>query len=61
MKNYGSSGATSGLSSSLAFTPIQGIELVNPNQAQAGDEDRLLREGTASYFHSYSGFKSSKP
>lgn len=37
LKNYGSSGATSGLSSSLAFTPIQGIELVNPNQARAGD------------------------
>ncbi|GAB2297347.1 U4/U6-U5 snRNP complex subunit prp31 [Dionaea muscipula] len=26
-KNYGSSGATSGLTSSLAFTPVQGIEL----------------------------------
>jgi hypothetical protein len=30
-KKYGSSGATNGLSSSLAFTPVQGIELVNPN------------------------------
>lgn len=29
-KNYGSSGATSGLTSSLAFTPVQGIELTNP-------------------------------
>ncbi|GAU37444.1 hypothetical protein TSUD_206800 [Trifolium subterraneum] len=28
-KNYGSSGATSGLTSSLAFTPVQGIELIN--------------------------------
>ena len=33
-KKYGgASGITSGLSSSLAFTPVQGIELVNPNQA----------------------------
>ncbi|XP_020257070.1 U4/U6 small nuclear ribonucleoprotein Prp31 homolog isoform X2 [Asparagus officinalis] len=29
-KQYGSSGATSGLTSSLAFTPVQGIELSNP-------------------------------
>ncbi|KAJ8640280.1 hypothetical protein MRB53_016974 [Persea americana] len=29
-KQYGSSGATSGLTSSLAFTPVQGIELTNP-------------------------------
>ncbi|KAJ7951676.1 U4/U6 small nuclear ribonucleoprotein Prp31-like protein [Quillaja saponaria] len=34
-KHYGSSGATtSGLNSSLAFTPVQGIELINP-QAHA--------------------------
>lgn len=29
-RQYGSSGATSGLTSSLAFTPVQGIELSNP-------------------------------
>ncbi|KAK3158993.1 hypothetical protein QOZ80_2AG0144320 [Eleusine coracana subsp. coracana] len=29
-KNYGSSGSRSGLASSLAFTPIQGMELLNP-------------------------------
>jgi U4/U6 small nuclear ribonucleoprotein PRP31 len=56
LKNYGSSGATSGLSSSLAFTPIQGIELVNPNQAA---QDDRMRDGTESYFSSYSGFRSS--
>ncbi|KAI7856277.1 hypothetical protein BDC45DRAFT_64265 [Circinella umbellata] len=33
-KTYGSSGITSGLASSLAFTPVQGIELIDP-QAQA--------------------------
>lgn len=57
LKNYGSSGATSGLSSSLAFTPIQGIELVNPSQA-GGDD--ALRSGTESYFSEYSGFRSQK-
>ncbi|KAI7842324.1 hypothetical protein COHA_003964 [Chlorella ohadii] len=57
LKNYGSSGATSGLSSSLAFTPIQGIELVNPNQAAQDDH---MRDGTESYFSEYSGFRSSR-
>jgi U4/U6 small nuclear ribonucleoprotein PRP31 len=32
-KNYGSSGLTSGLASSLAFTPVQGLELANPEAA----------------------------
>ncbi|KAI9197432.1 uncharacterized protein BJ171DRAFT_519520 [Polychytrium aggregatum] len=35
----GSSGNTSGLSSSLAFTPIQGIELENPEAAQQRIKD----------------------
>jgi len=30
-KTIQSSGATSGISSSLAFTPVQGIELTNPD------------------------------
>jgi len=33
-KAFGSSGATSGLSSSLAFTPVQGLELSVPDAAQ---------------------------
>ncbi len=33
LKKFGHSGAVSGLSSSLAFTPVQGIELANPNRA----------------------------
>ncbi|TPX37228.1 hypothetical protein SmJEL517_g00854 [Synchytrium microbalum] len=33
--NQGSSGATSGLSSSLAFTPVQGLELENPEARNA--------------------------
>lgn len=50
--------ATSGLSSSLAFTPIQGIELANP-EGQAALNDRM-RQGTESYFSEYSGFRSNK-
>ena len=53
--------ATSGLSSSLAFTPIQGIELVNPNQEQQlGALADKHKDGTESYFSEYSGFRSSK-
>lgn len=49
-KNYGSSGATSGLTSSLAFTPVQGIELSNP-QALANQ----LASGTQSTYFSETG------
>ena len=45
----------SGMSSSLAFTPVQGIELENPS-ARATAEN--LRSGTESYFSDYAGFKS---
>jgi len=40
---YGSSGATSGLSSSLAFTPVQGLELMNPEAAQQKIKEANLR------------------
>jgi U4/U6 small nuclear ribonucleoprotein PRP31 len=53
----GGGGAVSGLSSSLAFTPVQGIELANPNKAP---QDERMRDGTESYFSEYSGFKSSR-
>lgn len=49
-KNYGSSGATSGLTSSLAFTPVQGIELTNP-QAHGSH----LGSGTQSTYFSETG------
>lgn len=49
-KRYGSSGATSGLTSSLAFTPVQGIELSNP-QAHA----HHLGSGTQSTYFSETG------
>lgn len=43
-KKYGNSGAVNGLSSSLAFTPIQGIELADPNQARR--QTRIYPERT---------------
>ncbi|MQM08557.1 hypothetical protein Taro_041410, partial [Colocasia esculenta] len=47
-KQYGSSGATSGLTSSLAFTPVQGIELTNPqahgNQLGSGTQSTYFSE-----------------
>ena len=46
----GSSGATSGLSSSLAFTPIQGIELVNPNAM--AEKLKRANEDLKGYFSS---------
>ncbi|KAJ6320157.1 hypothetical protein OIU78_015530 [Salix suchowensis] len=50
-KRYGSSGGTtSGLTSSLAFTPVQGIELSNP-QAHA----HQLGSGTQSTYFSENG------
>ena len=39
-----SSGASNGLASSLAFTPVQGIELVNPTA------NKDAKEGTETYF-----------
>eukprot|EP00897_Mesotaenium_endlicherianum_P003999 jgi/Mesen1/3627/ME000020S03163 len=50
-KSYGSSGATSGLSSSLAFTPVQGIELSNPQPQVHGQ----LGGGTQSTYFSETG------
>ena len=54
-RNYGSSGATSGMASSLAFTPVQGLELVNP-EAQA----QRVREANAKYFNTNAGFSNVK-
>ncbi|KAF9590504.1 hypothetical protein IFM89_035713 [Coptis chinensis] len=47
-KSFGSSGATSGLTSSLAFTSVQGIELSNPqalaNQLGSGTQSTYFSE-----------------
>lgn len=51
----GSSGATGGLSSSLVFTPVQGLELVDPEAKK-----RRLEEVNAKWFGN-SGFMSAKP
>jgi len=47
-------GAKSGIATSLAFTPVQGIELVNPNARTTDAQD-----GTKSYFADSRGFASS--
>jgi len=48
---------TSGMSSSLAFTPIQGMELSNPN----ADREKQSRESAEqSYFSNHVGFKNTK-
>lgn len=48
--------ATSGLSSTLAFTPVQGFELATPTNALT-DADKE-RSGTESYFSEFGGFRS---
>ena len=49
-RNNPSSGASNGLASSLAFTPVQGIELVNPSAQQDS------KEGTETYFSKQAAF-----
>uniref|UniRef100_A0A7S2C7I0 Nop domain-containing protein n=1 Tax=Octactis speculum TaxID=3111310 RepID=A0A7S2C7I0_9STRA len=51
-----SSGATNGLSSSLVFTPVQGLELANPtaNEAKVSDANKK-------WFSQSNGFLSAKP
>ena len=51
-----SSGATNGLSSSLVFTPVQGIELANPEMMQ-GKVDAANEK----WFAQSSGFQSALP
>eukprot|EP00953_Heterococcus_sp_UTEX-ZZ885_P031647 16587-Heterococcus_DN1.PRE.7 len=52
-----SSGTTNGMSSSLVFTPIQGLELVNPN----ADKEQKVKAANAKWFDSSSGFMSARP
>ena len=51
-----SSGATNGLSSSLVFTPVQGIELANPDMMQG-----RVDAANAKWFSESSGFQSALP
>ena len=53
--NMGGSGATSGLASSVAFTPVQGIELVNPEL-----QKKRIREANESYFGKDAAFVAKK-
>jgi U4/U6 small nuclear ribonucleoprotein PRP31 len=52
-----SSGTTNGMSSSLVFTPIQGLELVNPN----ADKEQKVKAANAKWFDSSTGFMSARP
>jgi U4/U6 small nuclear ribonucleoprotein PRP31 len=51
-----SSGQTNGLSSSLVFTPVQGLELINPNAAA-----EKVKEANQKWFNANSGFLSAAP
>lgn len=48
--------SVSGLSTSLSFTPVQGIELANPSAAS-----NRAKEANNKWFDSYSGFMSAAP
>jgi len=58
-------GAGSGTASSLAFTPVQGLELVDPkmqaemNRKRKAEEDRWFKGGTFTQVGSGSGSSSS--
>lgn len=51
-----SSGATDGLASSMVFTPVQGLELVNPD----ANRERV-RQANAKWFSEHAGFQSALP
>ena len=48
-------GQTSGTASSVAFTPLQGLEIVNPHAAE-----KRVADANARYFSSTSGFLHAK-
>lgn len=54
--NAGSSGGTNGLSSTLVFSTVQGMELMNPSAAA----DRV-KEANSKWFNTSSGFLSAAP
>ena len=51
-----SAGNANGLVSSMAFTPVQGLELVNPDAVK----DRV-KEANKKWFGEYAGFQSALP
>ena len=46
--------STNGMASSVAFTPLKGLEIINPNAAEKKEESKK-------YFSDTSGFTSIKP
>ncbi|KAF0540266.1 Nop domain-containing protein [Gigaspora margarita] len=55
-QHMGSSGSTSGLSSSLTLTPVQGIELINPDESQ-----KKVKDANDRYFGGGAFLKVGKP
>jgi len=55
MSSIGRKAGTSGTASSVAFTPVQGLEIVNPLAAE-----KKVDEANAKYFSATSGFRSVK-
>jgi U4/U6 small nuclear ribonucleoprotein PRP31 len=51
-----SSGASNGLASSMVFTPVQGLELVNPDA-----QKEKVREANNKWFQHTAGFQSALP
>jgi U4/U6 small nuclear ribonucleoprotein PRP31 len=51
-----SSSASSGLASSMVFTPVQGMELINPDAAK-----ERVKQANRMWFNEHAGFQSSKP
>lgn len=56
IRSLTSNSDTTGMASSLAFTPVQGIELVNPNA-----QKERVKQANASWFSASSGFLSAAP
>jgi len=56
IRSLTSNSETTGMASSLAFTPVQGIELVNPNA-----QKERVKQANASWFNASSGFLSAAP
>lgn len=54
----GGGASVNGMSSTLAFTPVQGFELTDPSKLAGQEKSDLERSGTESYFSTISGFRS---
>jgi U4/U6 small nuclear ribonucleoprotein PRP31 len=56
MNNAANKKNTSGMASSMVFTPVQGMELINPDASKV-----RVKEANRMWFHENAGFQSAKP